>query len=134
MIEMLSQYFSSERTATMNIIYAEYNIDHNSIDITTTAGYLFRIDCWEAEKGLKTTPCSECPLITHQQNRTKLSTAARSGVHFTVDCSNSFCHFALYKTSFIHKNFYWISRFSSSFIITPTAPLIPSSPRFIYRS
>lgn len=34
----------------MNIIYAEYNIHHNSIDIATTAGYLLRIDCWEAEK------------------------------------------------------------------------------------
>ena len=46
----------------MNIIYAEYNIHHNSIDIATTAGYLLRIDCWEAEKGLKTTPNSECAL------------------------------------------------------------------------
>ena len=35
---------------------------HNSIDITTTAGYLLRIDCWKAEKRLKTTPCSECAL------------------------------------------------------------------------
>ena len=58
---MLSQYFR-ERAATMNIIYAEYNIYHNSIDIATTAGYLLRIDCWEAEKGLKTTPGSECAL------------------------------------------------------------------------
>ena len=46
----------------MNIIYAEYNIHLDSIDIATTAGYLLRIDCWEAEKGLKTTPCSECSL------------------------------------------------------------------------
>ena len=46
----------------MNIIYAEYNIHHNSIDIATTAGYLLRIDCWEAEKGLKTTHSSECAL------------------------------------------------------------------------
>ena len=46
----------------MSIIYAEYNIHYNSIDIATTAGYLLRIDCWEAEKGLKTTPCSECAL------------------------------------------------------------------------
>lgn len=46
----------------MSIIYAEYNIHHNSIDIATTVGYLLRIDCWEAEKGLKTTPCSECAL------------------------------------------------------------------------
>ena len=48
----------------MNIIYTEYNIHHNSIDIATTAGYLLSIDCWEAEKGLKTTPCSECALNT----------------------------------------------------------------------
>ena len=46
----------------MNIIYAEYNIHHYNIDMATTAGYLLRIDCWEAEKGLKTTPCSECAL------------------------------------------------------------------------
>ena len=46
----------------MSIVYAEYNIYHNSIDIATTAGYLLRIDCWEAEKRLKTTTCSECAL------------------------------------------------------------------------
>lgn len=39
----------------MNIIYAEYNIYHNSIDICTYAGYTLRIDCWEAEKNLKRT-------------------------------------------------------------------------------
>ena len=48
----------------MNVIYAEYNIHRNSIDIATTAGYLLRIDCWEAEKRLKTTPGSECALNT----------------------------------------------------------------------
>ena len=46
----------------MNIIYAEYNINHDSIDIATTAGYLLRMDCWEPKKDLKTTPCSECAL------------------------------------------------------------------------
>jgi len=46
----------------MTIIYAEYNIYHNSIDIATTTGYFLRIDCWEAEKELKTTPSSECAL------------------------------------------------------------------------
>ena len=58
---MLSQK-SDGGTDKMSIIYAEYNIHHNSIDIATTAGYLLRIDCWEAEKELKTTPCSECAL------------------------------------------------------------------------
>ena len=46
----------------MNIIYATYNINHNSIDIYTYAGYFLRIDCSKAEEGLKTTPCSECTL------------------------------------------------------------------------
>lgn len=46
----------------MNIIYADYNIYHNSIDIATSAGYILRIDCGKAEEGLKTTPGSECAL------------------------------------------------------------------------
>lgn len=39
-------------TTAMNTLYAEYNIHHNSIDIATTAGYLLRIDCRKARKGL----------------------------------------------------------------------------------
>lgn len=46
----------------MKIIYAEYNMYHNSIDICTYAGYLLRIDCGKAEDGLKTTPNSQCAL------------------------------------------------------------------------
>ena len=46
----------------MNIIYADYNIYHNSIDIATSAGYILRIDCGRAEEGLRTTPYSECTL------------------------------------------------------------------------
>lgn len=46
----------------MKFIYAEYNMYHNSIDITTFDGYLLRIDCNTAEDGLKTTPCSQCAL------------------------------------------------------------------------
>lgn len=46
----------------MSIIYADYNIYHNSIDIATSAGYILRIDCGRAEEGLRTTPCSECAL------------------------------------------------------------------------
>ena len=48
----------------MNIIFAEYNIHHNSIDIYLYAGYMLRIDCWEAEKNLETTPGSDCALNT----------------------------------------------------------------------
>lgn len=46
----------------MNMIYAAYNIHHNSIDVYTHAGYFLRIDCNKAEERLKTTPCSECAL------------------------------------------------------------------------
>ena len=46
----------------MNIIYADYNIYHNRIDIATSAGYILRIDCGRAEEGLRTTPYSECAL------------------------------------------------------------------------
>lgn len=40
----------------MSIIYADYNIYHNSIDICTYARYILRIDCAKAEEELKTTP------------------------------------------------------------------------------
>ena len=46
----------------MNMIYATYNIHHNSIDVYTHAVYFMRIDCNKAEERLKTTPCSECAL------------------------------------------------------------------------
>lgn len=46
----------------MRIIYAEYNMYHNIIDIYTYAGYLLQIDCGRAEEGLKTTPNLECAL------------------------------------------------------------------------
>jgi hypothetical protein len=54
--------FTEKRIGLMNIIYADYNIYHNSIDICTYAGYILRIDCAKAEEGLKTTPNSECAL------------------------------------------------------------------------
>ena len=34
----------------------------NSIDVYTSVGYMLRIDCWEAEKDLKTTPGSDYAL------------------------------------------------------------------------
>lgn len=39
----------------MRLIHASYNMQHNSIDITTFDGYILRIDCNKAEEGLKTT-------------------------------------------------------------------------------
>ena len=46
----------------MKFIYATYNQYCNSIDITTFDNMLLRIDCNEAEDGLKTTPNSQCAL------------------------------------------------------------------------
>ena len=39
----------------MKLLYARYNMYHNSIDITTFNGYILRIDCNKAEERLKTT-------------------------------------------------------------------------------
>lgn len=46
----------------MNVIFAEYTMYHNSIDVATSAGYILRIDCVKAEECLRTTPSSECAL------------------------------------------------------------------------
>lgn len=46
----------------MRFTYAECNMYHNSVDITTFDGYLLRIDCNKAKDGLMTTPYSECAL------------------------------------------------------------------------
>ena len=46
----------------MRTIFAEYTPKRNSIDVYTSVCYMLRIDCWEAEKNLKTTPGSDCAL------------------------------------------------------------------------
>lgn len=46
----------------MRFIYAKYNMYHNSVDVITFDGYILRINCNMAEKGLRTTPCSQCAL------------------------------------------------------------------------
>ena len=46
----------------MRTIFAEYNPQRNSVDVYTSASYMHRIDCWKAEKNLKTTPGSDCAL------------------------------------------------------------------------
>lgn len=46
----------------MRFVYADYNPQTNSIDITTFGGYILRVDCNKAEEGLKTTPNSQCAL------------------------------------------------------------------------
>jgi hypothetical protein len=46
----------------MRLIYASYNSNYNSIDITTFDNVLLRIDCNKAEEGIRTTPGSQCDL------------------------------------------------------------------------
>ena len=53
-----------KRFDTMRTIFAEYNPHRNSIDVYANARYMLRIDCWEAEKDLKTTPGSDCALTS----------------------------------------------------------------------
>ena len=51
-----------ERIDDMRLIYASYNSNYNSIDITTFDNILLRIDCNKAEEGIRTTPGSQCAL------------------------------------------------------------------------
>ena len=44
---------------TMKLIHAEYTPMHNSIDINHYDGYIIRIDCNQAESGIRTTPNSQ---------------------------------------------------------------------------
>lgn len=46
----------------MRLIYARYNLQCNSIDVTTFENVVLRIDCNKAEEGLRTTPGSQCSL------------------------------------------------------------------------
>ena len=48
----------------MRTIFAECNPQRNSIDIYTNVGYMLRIDCWEVEKDLKTTPVLDYTLTS----------------------------------------------------------------------
>ena len=48
-----------ERTDKMGLIYADYNPQTNSIDVTTFENFKLRIDCNKAEDGLRTAPCSQ---------------------------------------------------------------------------
>ena len=43
----------------MKLIHAEYNPMRNSIDISHYNGYILRIDCNQAESGIRTTPNSQ---------------------------------------------------------------------------
>ena len=56
----ISQIFTF-RTSDINDIITN---TVGSIDVYTSAGYMLRIDCWEAEKDLKTTYGSECALTS----------------------------------------------------------------------
>lgn len=43
----------------MKLIHARYNPMHNSIDINHYNGYILRIDCNQAESGIRTTTNSQ---------------------------------------------------------------------------
>ena len=61
----MQETFSSQMTIFIGfnncyrLIYADYNLQTNSIDVTTFENYILRIDCNKAEDGLSTTPCSQ---------------------------------------------------------------------------
>ena len=55
-------YRLMEGIVDMRLIYASYNSNYNSIDITTFDNILLRIDCNKAEEGIRTTPGSQCAL------------------------------------------------------------------------
>ena len=55
-------YRLMERIDDMRFIYASYNSNYNSIDITTFDNILLRIECNKAEEGTRTTPGSQCAL------------------------------------------------------------------------
>ena len=55
-------YRLMERIDDMRFIYASYNSNNNSIDITTFDNILLRIDCNKAEEGIRTTTGSQCAL------------------------------------------------------------------------
>ena len=67
----------------MRTIFAEYNPQCNSIDVYTNTGYILRIDCWEAEKNLRTTPGSDCAL-------TSLATVYKGNIikNLIMDCQS----------------------------------------------
>lgn len=44
---------------TMKLLHTEYNPMYNSIDINHYNGYIFRIDCNQAETGIRITPNSQ---------------------------------------------------------------------------
>lgn len=46
----------------MRLIYADYNMQTNSVDVITFSDYVLRIDCNKAEDGLRTTPGSQYAL------------------------------------------------------------------------
>ena len=55
-------YRMMEGIDDMRLIYARYNSNCNSIDITTFDNILLRIECNKAEEGTRTTPGSQCAL------------------------------------------------------------------------
>ncbi len=58
-IPMTTHYFNKERTTTMKIHFAYYNLYKNRIDIAFSDNVLLFLSCDEAKKDLHTTPNSQ---------------------------------------------------------------------------
>lgn len=58
MLLLLKQIIEKDIT-NMNIVHAEHNKYHNTLDINYYNGYILRIDCDKAEGGLITAPNSQ---------------------------------------------------------------------------
>ena len=62
---------------TMKLIHAEYNPMYNSIDINHYNGYILRLDCNQAETGIRTTPnsqrCLNAPAIDNPLEYARLA-------------------------------------------------------------
>ena len=56
---MTTHYFNKERTTTMKIHFAYYNLYKNRIDIAFSDNVLLFLSCDEAKKDLHTTPNSQ---------------------------------------------------------------------------
>ena len=46
----------------MRAVYARYNAEYNSIDVTTFQGYVLRLNCGKVEERLRLTPGGQCEL------------------------------------------------------------------------
>ena len=56
------RHFKKGCVTCMRAVYARYNAEYNSIDVTTFQGYVLRLDCGKVEERLRLTPGGQCEL------------------------------------------------------------------------